>query len=326
MSQKALLLRLSAMGDVVIAAAAVQLLHHHGIEVHLVTRQPFDQLFECDERVSSVITLSRRPSRPEILNLIKKIRRERFDFVFDLHKKVLTTAILLMSGGRKKFQYPKRIIARRTAVWFHRKIPFIPVAELYQRPIRKALNIKDDEFFSPQLKPCDEPIAGLPDGYIVLAPGAGYETRVWPHFVELCRKIRGEGLPVVIVGASGDRWARLTAEKCSSLSDPQIIDLVGKTDLRSLVALIGRARGFVGNDSGPMHIADALNVPLVGIFGPTIPEFGFKPLGEKSRVLELSMNCRPCSLHGEKTCRYGDKPCLANIAADDVFRALMSLI
>ncbi len=327
MSHKALLLRLSAMGDVTIAAAAVEMLHRHGFKVYLVTYKPFEQLFACDSRVKSVYGLNRPPSRDEILSLINELKALKVDLAFDIHRKPLTALLLKLSGAQRKYSYSKRTLERRMAVWFHKKIEFVPIAELYQRPIRKALGLGNDEFYRPHLLPCDDNLQ-LPENYIVIAPGAAYETRVWPHFGELCRMIREKmRVPVVVVGTKAELAPRKAISECmTARSKAPLIDMIGKTNVKGLVSLISGSAGFVGNDSGPMHIADALDVPTVAIFGPTIPEFGFKPIGERSRTVELDLKCRPCSLHGERPCRFHDKHCLYDIDAERVFDTLENLV
>jgi heptosyltransferase-2 len=78
----------------------------------------------------------------------------------------------------------------------------------------------------------------------------------------------------------------------------------------------------VTNDSGPMHIAVAMNTPTVAIFGPTVPEFGFSPLGERDRVIEREIECRPCSLHGNDRCRDNGFRCMSLIGAEEVFEVV----
>ena len=78
---------------------------------------------------------------------------------------------------------------------------------------------------------------------------------------------------------------------------------------------------FITNDSGPMHIATAFDVPTLAIFGPTTRELGFFPYGEGHRVVEVKdLACRPCALHGGKKCPLGHFKCMKDIHADEVFR------
>ncbi len=83
---------------------------------------------------------------------------------------------------------------------------------------------------------------------------------------------------------------------------------------------------FVTNDSGPMHIATASGVPTLGIFGPTTRELGFFPYGPGHRVLQVDLECRPCGLHGAKSCPRGHFLCMNLISADEAYRAAAQML
>ncbi|HAM36796.1 MAG TPA: lipopolysaccharide heptosyltransferase II [Elusimicrobia bacterium] len=151
-------------------------------------------------------------------------------------------------------------------------------------------------------------------------PGSAWPTKRWlpRRFGELCRRLRDEGFQVVLVGGENDR------ELCGRISQASgALDWAGRTDLVELKAVMGRMALFVTNDSGPMHMATALGIPTLAIFGPTTRELGFFPYGSGHRVLEAELACRPCSLHGTRTCPAGHFLCMRLITTDMVFaRAL----
>jgi heptosyltransferase-2 len=78
----------------------------------------------------------------------------------------------------------------------------------------------------------------------------------------------------------------------------------------------------VSNDSGVLHVATAVNTPLVALFGPTVEDFGFSPYRTRAAVLQRQMSCRPCSLHGGSLCPLNHHRCLHDIAPSDVEEAL----
>jgi heptosyltransferase-2 len=160
------------------------------------------------------------------------------------------------------------------------------------------------------------------------APGAAYgHAKRWPpvRVAELIVKLRREtGALSVLFGAGGDREAGRAIE--SSLPpDVRAINLIGRTDLRLLAGAIRQCSAFVSNDSGAMHLAGALGVPLVAIFGPT-DERATAPLGGIDRdgaisepdVLTHPVFCRPCML---RECPI-DHRCMTRITVDRVFAAL----
>lgn len=136
--------------------------------------------------------------------------------------------------------------------------------------------------------------AGGPlDSFTAVLPAARWATKQWAarRIAELIDRIHDAGLPrCVLLGAPCDR---ATADKiiADCKSDP--IDLVGKTDLRELTAMIDLADRVVCHDSGPMHIAAALNKPIVAIFGPTDPQ-RTGPYGGDARIVATPIDCSPC--------------------------------
>lgn len=154
-------------------------------------------------------------------------------------------------------------------------------------------------------------------------PGSVWFTKRWPadRFARLCSMMQDElGLQIALVGGKGD--AEL-CEQVRAASGGEAINLAGKTSIPELMALMPLLKTFVTNDSGPMHIAVAFNVPTVGIFGPTTKELGFFPYGKGHIVMEAAgLTCRPCALHGGRKCPHGHFLCMLLITPESVFSAV----
>ena len=151
------------------------------------------------------------------------------------------------------------------------------------------------------------------------APGAAYgHAKRWsPDRVTqvIIRLAREHGAHCVLVGAAGDREAGREIE--STLPpDVRVANLIGRTDLRLLIGLLERCRAFVSNDSGAMHLAAAVGVPVTAIFGPT-NERATAPLGDHDVILH-PVFCRPCML---RECPI-DHRCMKRITADAVYDAV----
>lgn len=159
---------------------------------------------------------------------------------------------------------------------------------------------------------------------ITLAPGAAYgQAKQWPpvRVAELAaRLIREREVTCVLVGAAHDREAARTIESWlranAAETLPRVKNLVGQTDLGTLVALTSRSRVCVTNDSGVMHVAAATGRPVVAMFGPT-DERVTRPLG-RGDVLTADVFCRPCHL---RDCPI-DHRCMKRITVDHVFAAV----
>ena len=99
--------------------------------------------------------------------------------------------------------------------------------------------------------------------------------------------------------------------------------VAGQTRIMELAALLARSRALVANDSGPAHIASAVGTPVVSIFGPTVPRFGYTPVGPLNRIVEHpDLPCRPCDRHGPPSCPLSHFRCMREIRAEQVLREL----
>lgn len=163
--------------------------------------------------------------------------------------------------------------------------------------------------------------AGVEDGEPValVAPGSVWATKRWTAqgYAAVSRELAPQ-YRVVLVGGPADRAA------ADALDAPEgVIDWVGETSLSELVALCDRADLYVGNDSGPTHIAAAVKTPVVAVFGPTVPSFGFAPRSAAAtEIVEIDLECRPCHAHGPQTCPLGHHDCMKRIDAFSVLEAV----
>jgi heptosyltransferase II len=158
---------------------------------------------------------------------------------------------------------------------------------------------------------------------IALAPGSIWATKRWPYYADLARELTTSGR-VVVVGSDADRT--LAAEIVAA-THGQAIDATGRLSLLGSAELIGRSAVLVSNDSAPLHLASATNTPTIAVFGPTVPEFGFGPLAERSRIAgHAGLTCRPCDKHGPQRCPLGHWRCMREITPDAVAQLARALL
>lgn len=154
---------------------------------------------------------------------------------------------------------------------------------------------------------------------IALAAGAAYgPAKQWPttHFAELVDRLAERfGAECVLIGSPGER--ELCAEIAARSRTGAHI-AAGETTVGESIALLSLCAGFAGNDSGSMHVAGALGLPTVGIFGSTRPG-RTSPLGPRTSIVQNDIECSPCM---QRTCKFGHYRCLTEIAAERVLEAL----
>ena len=176
----------------------------------------------------------------------------------------------------------------------------------------------------PQLKVDDaaaamvaERLAGAgigPDVRVLgVAPGASHGPKRWPpeRFARVADHLaKSRDLKVLLLGSEADR--PVTGEVANAMVRPAV-DWTGATDLAMLPAAVRRCALLVSNDSGPMHVATAVGTPVIGIFGATHPGLGFAPVGPADAAITLDLPCSPCSLHGNRSCRFRTHACMEEL-------------
>lgn len=143
---------------------------------------------------------------------------------------------------------------------------------------------------------------------VALAPGSIWATKRWPaeKWAELLASLTRAGRATVLLGGPDD------AELCGQilhqagldqLPDARCLNLAGQTSLRESAAVLEGCAALVSNDSAPMHLGVAAGIPVVAVYCSTVPAFGFAPRGPRDVVLEVAgLECRPCGIHGHKSC------------------------
>ncbi len=152
---------------------------------------------------------------------------------------------------------------------------------------------------------------------IILNPGASYgPAKRWPaeRFAELGSLLQERNKATILI--TGAENERALAESISSLMLKKPINLSGQTSLRMLAGLISQSNLFVTNDTGPMHMANALKIPVVAVFGPTDPSVT-GPYQEPSAVIKKDVPCWPCAY---RECPF-DHRCMVSISPEEVYKA-----
>ena len=223
----------------------------------------------------------------------------------------------LLNDIRKldKARYPL-MIERFMALAFE---PGAELPQLYPRPALQIDSVSRDAALGKFALELDRPV-------LALCPGAEFgEAKRWPaeHYAKVAElKIRA-GWQVWIFGSKNDH---AVGEDIRSRLIPglreEVSNLAGETSLAEAIDLLSCAGAVVSNDSGLMHVAAALNRPLVAVYGSTSPQFT-PPLAEQVEIVRLGLDCSPCF---ERTCRFGHYDCLGQLKPRPVIEALDRLV
>jgi lipopolysaccharide heptosyltransferase II len=248
-----------------------------------------------------------------MLRVARRLRAERFDVAVVPHRS-LRTAVVVAAAG-----VPRRIGFResRGAALFHERVPRDRRLHDVERNLALVEPLGGVDA-PPRLYVPVQPAAAaraaalLGEGrgpLVAMAPGSVWATKRWrpEGFAHVARALAGEGARVVLLGAASDR------ELCAAIARQTggvARSLAGETDLATTVAIVDRAAVLVGNDSAPMHVACARDVPVVAVFCATTPALGYGPWGTRVRVVQADLACRPCGRHGGMRCPRGTDDCM----------------
>ncbi|GAB4535405.1 MAG: lipopolysaccharide heptosyltransferase II [Thermodesulfovibrionia bacterium] len=337
------------IGDSVLTLPAIRAIRKGFPDAHIsILVKPWvSDIFKGNPHIDEIILYNISK-----LKLIKGLRRRQFDMAILLQNAFDAGLIAWLSGIPERIGYRTDLrgplltkaipvdssILKRHQVYYYLNLinsigietddhqPYIHLMdderEWARRLLNNSFNIEDG--FPLLLTP---PLIGL-------NPGATYgSSKRWltERFAELIRRIVDElNGRVIIFGSPSE--VRLVDEIIRELDTDnplpithytsRILNMAGRTTLRELIALISECDVFITNDSGPMHIASALSVPTVAIFGSTNPSTT-SPFGEGNRVVYKGLPCSPCL---KRECPEGHLRCMKDITVHDVFSALKEVI
>ena len=158
-------------------------------------------------------------------------------------------------------------------------------------------------------------------GVVIFCPGAEFgPAKRWPaeYFAELAKYLEALNVAIWIIGTKKDAQ---TAHIITEIA-PNVINLCGKTALPDAIDLIGCASAVISNDSGLMHVASALERPLVAIYGSSSPDFT-PPLNPRAKIIHKNLPCAPCF---KRKCPLQHLDCLQQITPEQVFKTVQKII
>lgn len=162
---------------------------------------------------------------------------------------------------------------------------------------------------------------------IGIAPGSVWNTKRWTKegYLQLVRKLLSEKYIICFIGGKED--VKLCNEIINNTTPGGVVNLSGKLTLLQSAELIRRCRVLITNDSSPVHLAAAVDVPVVAIFGPTVSSFGFAPYSNGSVIVDINdLDCRPCAIHGGDKCPIGTFDCMRKITHEIVFEKVVEVL
>lgn len=331
MHENILIIKPSSLGDIVHSLPVLKDLRSGFPRAHIawLIKSQYAGILEGNPYLNEIIPWDWNSSNwfTGLPGLIKKLKNSYFDLVIDLQGLFRSGLVSFLSGAPERLGFKN---ARELSPIFYTKRVSVPTKEIHAvdryRLITDYLGIKqgDPDFtiaIDEQEKECVERLlfeSGVKseDVLVIVNPSSRWQSKRWhpEGFAKICDILSDEyGVKVVFIGGQEDINI---AYKVREMMKTAPVILTDRTTIKGLVALLSKANLLITNDSGPMHIAAALNVPVVAIFGPTDPA-RTGPYSGGHIVVRKEMDCSPCF---KRHCR--DLACLEELSVEEVKDAL----
>jgi lipopolysaccharide heptosyltransferase II len=314
---KILILKPSSLGDVIQALPVLRLLkqHYPKAEIFWWIDSALATLLDGDPDLAGVVRFERRrwahpQNWPEMVQSIRWLRAQKFDVVIDLQCLLRSAAFGWLArqefligldesreGARGFYDIavPRQSFHMHAVDWYlavlprlgvpvHRQFDWLPVHPEVARSIESKWPIRGSR-------------------WITLQPGARWDNKRWPveHFAQVVSALAAQ-YPETRFAILGAREDKALGDVIARAQPTRCLNLCGETSLPEMVEWIRLGDLLITNDTGPMHVAAALNKPMVALFGPTEPR-RTGPYGQLENVLRIELPCAPClksNCHFEK--------------------------
>ncbi len=331
-----LVIRMSALGDVLLATPAIRALKRRfpSAEIDWLVDKAYLPLVEANPHAKPLLfdRRGRHAGPMGWLRLTHEVRERNYDLMIDLQSKVRSR--LLRSFAGETHALKKRGFFKGLASLVGREQPYTRrhAVDQFLRVLGPLEVVPDGRNLElvltpPMVDEADRLLGPCPaentqaERWVGIAPGAAWATKCWApeRFAAVTAELQRQGFTPVLLGGPSDTEVmealRAALPEGSSPLDTMALSVGG------LAAVIARCRLVLSGDTGPAHIAAALQIPSVAIFGPTSPE-RWRPLSLCSEVVRLPLPCSPCSNHGTRECPQEHHECMKMLPVQQVMAAV----
>lgn len=325
--KKILIIQTAFIGDVVLATPVVERLHSvfPDAKIDFLLRKGTEGLFDKHPFLNNILIWERKENKyRNLLRIWKKIRQTRYDLVVTMQRFGSSGFITAFSNSSRTIGFDKSPFS----MFFSKRVKhIIGKKDYYLHEIERNLSLVSEygelTKVMPRLYPSPNDFKKFEifpaHSFICIAPASVWYTKQFPKekWLEFMVKIN-DSQKIFFIGSSKDKI--LCDEIMIESGKKNCINFAGELSLLETAALMKNARMNFVNDSGPLHIASAMNADVTAVFCSTVPAFGFGPLSLNSHIIETEklLDCRPCGLHGFKRCPENHFECAFSINTDNL--------
>ena len=317
-----LIIQTAFLGDVVLATSLVEKIHDYypDARIDFLIRKGYESLFNNHPKINEVITFDKAKRKlRNLYRLLRELRCKKYDLVINVQRYLTTGLITILSRSSLRVGFDKNPLSflfdekvRHTADGSHEIARNHKLIEWFT----------DDKPAKPRLYPSAVNFENVrqysEQPYLCVSPASIWYTKQFPEerWVEIINRIK-PGCGVYLLGSKDDYDL---CERIRSKLNKKVENLCGKISLLDTAALMQHAALNLVNDSASMHLASAVNAPVSVFYCSTVPSFGYGPLSDDAQIVEVDepLECRPCGIHGRKSCPKSHFDCAWKIDLQSV--------
>ena len=329
--EKVLIIQTAFIGDVILATPLIENLYalSPGIQIDMLVNKGNTSLLESHPKVRHTYGWDKKKRKyADLLQLIKTLRRNRYDLVINCHRFGTSGLLTVCSGGTVKVGFRKNPFSFAFDLKIdHQFAEGIHEVDRNLSLLSAFFHKSDSEQWHrrPRLYPSEEDIRHVrtfqQQPYVCIAPTSVWHTKQFPaeQWVKLIDALPPDST-IYLVGSQQD------TEHCQYIQQATrrpVHNIAGQLTLLQSAQLMGGALINYVNDSAPLHLASSTNAPVCVVYCSTVPAFGFFPLSSASWIVEVAepLGCRPCGIHGHRRCPEGHFRCAHDIATRQLLQA-----
>ena len=327
--QKYLVIQTASIGDVILATPVIEKLHRHfpDAQIDMLLKKGNESLFKGHPFLHKILVWDKKTDKyKNFRKLLHIIRDTHYEGVINLQRFASTGFLTINSGAEQKIGFNKNPFS----LFFTKRVKHT-IREGNRHEIDRNLDLVrsfTDESPSPiKLYPTPANHAKMSQyktvKYITLSPASLWFTKQYPKekWIDFLTKLNDD-IRVYFLGAANDTI--LCDEIIKGSAHGNSLNLSGKLSFLESAALMKDAIMNYMNDSAPLHLASSVNAKTTAIFCSTVTGFGFGPLSDDSVVIETKeeLDCRPCGLHGLKSCPKKHFKCASTIEIQDLLNSI----
>jgi lipopolysaccharide heptosyltransferase II len=335
--KKILVIRLSSLGDIILTEPLLRSLKKAfpRSSIHFVTKKMYADVLPFNPSVDSITEAEDNIDYHGLKELKKRITSGNYDLIIDAHNNLRTFYLKLFQKA-KKLTFKKYSIRKFLLVKFKinlmKQLP--PIAKRYCEIIRpitdKIEDIKPSIFTDPAASGSSviEHLENSTAGKIIIGivPSSNHFTKTYPaeKYIELINSFDKNKYSFCLFGKGKDKQ---NIDQITAGTGENVVDLCDKLNVNELAEAMKLCSLIVSGDTGPMHIAESLKIPLIMLAGSSVKEFGFYPQTGNAIVMERDgLSCRPCSHIGRSRCPKGHFKCMNDLTPAAVSAKMLTLL